>query len=214
MPLLHWSPRSPYVRKVMVAFHEKDLADAIQTTRTAADPMVPHEELMQVNPLSKIPTLEREDGPPLWDSRVIMEWADRTGKSGPRLFPDAPEQREITLRDEALGTGMLDIALPWLVELHMRPPEQRSEIQIAAWRRKLASTLDWLESHIAEIDARPFDAGHLSIGVALCYLNFRFSSEGWPNNRPALAAWHARFRERPSVIATEFRDDPRPQAAG
>ena len=32
--LLHWSPRSPYVRKVMIVAHEAGLADRIDTVRT------------------------------------------------------------------------------------------------------------------------------------------------------------------------------------
>lgn len=210
MPTLHWSPRSPYVRKAMVAIHEKGLNDRVTTIRTAADPMVPHEALMHTNPLSKIPTLEREDGPAIWDSRVICEWADANGPAGPVLFPADPEARLVTLRDEAVGSGLLDIALTLLVELRLRPAEQQSAQLAAANRRKLASVLDWLEAHIGEIGARPFDAGHIAIGVALCYLDFRFSAENWPQGRDRLAAWHAGFRERPSVRATEFQDDPRP----
>lgn len=210
MPVLHWSPRSPYVRKAMVALHEKGLADQVQTPRTAADPMVPHEGLMAVNPLSKIPTLERDGAPAIWDSRVICEWADMTGPTGPTLFPAAPEARLLALRDEATGTGLLDIALALLIETRMRPPEQQSEKLIAANRRKMTRVLDWLEANIPAIAARPFDVGHLGIGVALCYLNFRFAAEDWPATRPRLAAWHAGFCARPSVLATEFRDDPRP----
>ncbi len=210
MPMLHWSPRSPYVRKAMVALHEKGLADQVQTLRTAADPMVPHEGLMEVNPLSKIPTLERDGAPALWDSRVICEWADLTGPSGPRLFPADPETRLLALRDEATGTGLLDIALTLLIETRMRPAAQQSEALIAANRRKMTSVLDWLEANITTIAPRPFDVGHLGIGVALCYLNFRFAAEDWPGKRPQLAAWHADFCNRPSVRATEFRDDPRP----
>ncbi len=210
MTLLHWSPRSPYVRKAMVALHEKGLAESVPAMRTAADPMVPHEGLMAVNPLSKIPTLERDGASPIWDSRVICEWADMTGTTGPRLFPADPEARLLALRDEATGTGLLDIALTLLVETRMRPAEQQSEKLIAANRRKMASVLDWLEANIAAIAARPFDVGHLGIGVALCYLNFRFAADEWPAARPHLAAWHAGFCARPSVLATEFRDDPRP----
>lgn len=212
MPTLHWSPRSPYVRKAMVAIHEKGLSDKVQTVRTAADPMVPHEGLMEINPLSKIPTLEREGLPPIWDSRVICEWADATGTTGPNLFPAEPEARLAALRDEATGSGLMDLALPWLVETRMRPESQRSDQQIAAFRRKTLSTLDWLEANIDAIAARDFDVGHIAIGVALCYLDFRFSAENWPEGRPKLAAWHAGFRARPSVQATEFRDDPRPAA--
>ncbi|QPZ90909.1 glutathione S-transferase family protein [Thioclava electrotropha] len=210
MPILHWSPRSPYVRKAMVALHEKDLADKVETVRTHADPMIPHEGLMAINPLSKIPTLELEDGRVLFDSHVICEWADLESADGPQLFPADPAARLEAERDEALGTGLLDVALPWLVELKMRPEEQRSEQMLAVYRTKMNRVAHWLEGHAARLTERPFDIGHLSIGVALCYLDFRFDGEGWREGRPDLANWHAGFAERPSVQATTFRDDPRP----
>ena len=210
---LHWSPRSPYVRKAMVALYEKGLIDQVTIIRTAADPLIPHEGLMQLNPLSKIPTLEREAQSPLWDSRVIMEWADLTGTAGPQLFPADPQMRLEVLTLEAVGNGLLDIALPWLVELRMRPEEARYQPQIDAYRRKSISVFDWLEARISEIAGSGFHAGHLSIGVALKYFDFRFDAEAWRHNRPGLSAWFdERFSQRPSVLETEFRDDPRPQA--
>ncbi len=210
MPILHWSPRSPYVRKAMVALHEKGLADKVETVRTHADPMIPHEGLMAINPLSKIPTLELEDGRVLFDSHVVCEWADLESADGPQLFPAGPAARLEAERDEALGTGLLDVALPWLVELKMRPEEQRSAQMLTVYRTKMNRVADWLEGHAARLAERPFDIGHLSIGVALCYLDFRLDAEGWREGRPALAEWHAGFAERPSVQATSFRDDPRP----
>ena len=54
---LHWSPRSPYVRKVMIVAHELGLADRIETVRTVVGGTTPHRELMRENPLGKIPTL-------------------------------------------------------------------------------------------------------------------------------------------------------------
>lgn len=206
MPLLHWSPRSPYVRKVMVALHEKGLAGQVETVRTHADPLIPHPGLMALNPLSKIPTLELDDGSLLFDSHVICRWADRSGAVGPRLFPEDL----LAERDEALGTGLLDVALPWLVEARLRPAAQRSDDMITVYRTKMNRVADWLEDHVPALEARAFDIGHLSIGVALCYLDFRFEAEAWRNGRPRLAAWHAAFAARPSVQATAFRDDPRP----
>lgn len=209
MPILHWSPRSPYVRKAMVAIREKGLADRVTTLRTQADPMIPHPGLMAINPLSKIPTLELEDGRCLFDSHVICRWADMTGDTRPRLFPDGAAGLEAE-RDEALGTGLLDVALPWLVEARMRPEAQRSAQMIAVYRTKLNRIADWLETHVPRLEQRPFDIGHLSIGVALSYLDFRFQDEGWRDGRPRLAAWHRGFAARPSVQAEPFRDDPRP----
>lgn len=210
MPLLHWSPRSPYVRKVMVALHERGLADKVERVRTHADPLIPHEDLMRINPLSKIPTLELESGPTLYDSHVICAWADRQGQ-GPRLLPDDPAARLIAERDEALGTGILDVAVAWLVEAKLRPEELRSDDLLVVHRRKLRSVADYLEGYVAELRARTFDLGHLTIGVALAYLDFRFAAEDWRAGRPRLAEWHAGFSARPSVRATEFKDDPRPR---
>jgi len=209
MPLLHWSPRSPYVRKAMVALHEKGLAETVRTVRTYADPMIPHRALMQLNPLSKIPTLELEDGRVLFDSHVICRWADGEGTTGPNLFPEDAGRLDAD-RDEALGDGLLDIALAWLVETRMRPEPQRSPELVTVYRTKLQHVADWLEEQVPALDGRPFDIGHLTIGVALCYLDFRFDAEGWRKGRPELTRWHDAVSGRPSFQATIFRDDPRP----
>ncbi len=73
---LHWSPRSPFVRKVMIAAHELGLADRITCVRTVVATTRPHAALMDENPLSKIPTLVLDDGTVLYDSPVICEYLD------------------------------------------------------------------------------------------------------------------------------------------
>ncbi|WBU61670.1 glutathione S-transferase family protein [Paracoccus albus] len=212
MPILHWSPRSPFVRKAMVAIHEKGLADQIETVRTPVDPLIPLDDFMAINPLSKIPTLEREGAEPIFDSRVIMEWADHTGTTGPQLFPSDPEARWHVLSMEALGDGLLDHALLWLVETRMRPEQYRYDKQIQVYRRKLYSLADWLEPRIGDIAKRDFDAGQIALAVAFAYMDFRFAEEDWRKGRPALSQWHEQVSQRPSMVATAFRDDPRPDA--
>lgn len=208
-PLLHWSPRSPYVRRAMVALHERGLAEAVETVRTHADPMIPHDGLMRANPLSKIPTLELADGRVLYGSSVIALWADGEG-SGPQLFPTERAARLVAERDSALGEGMLDIGLSWLIETRMRPPEQQSAQLVAVYQRKLAAVADYLESYVAELRQRPLDMGHVTLAVALAYFDFRFPDVGWRTGRTALDAWFAQVSGRPSMTATAFRDDPRP----
>ena len=73
---LHWSPRSPFVRKVMIAAHELGLADRIDTVRTVVRMGRPNEALLPDNPLSKIPTLVLDDGRTLFDSLTIIEYLD------------------------------------------------------------------------------------------------------------------------------------------
>ena len=43
---LHWSPRSPFVRKVMIVVHELGLNDRIECVRTVAATTKPHLALM------------------------------------------------------------------------------------------------------------------------------------------------------------------------
>jgi glutathione S-transferase len=76
---LHWSPRSPFVRKVMVFAHEAGLAGRIETVRTMAAMTQPNRDLMRINPLGKIPTLITDDGKVLFDSTVIGAF-DRAGR--------------------------------------------------------------------------------------------------------------------------------------
>jgi glutathione S-transferase len=200
---LHWSPRSPYVRKVMIAAHEMGLADRIKTVRTIVGGTSPHPQLMKLNPLGKIPTLELEDGTVIYDSPVIIEYLD-TLHSGPKLYPSAWPERLTALRRHALGQGMLDNALPLLGE-GFRPPERQSEPHKELWRAKLRASVDALENEA--LDRGGFTVGHLAIGVALSYLDFRFADLAWRDGHPKLAAWHQAFNARPAVQANPVVDD-------
>lgn len=74
--VLHWSPRSPYVRKTTIAVHEMGLTDRVRTVRTVVGGTAQHAELMKINPLGKIPTLEIGDGTVIYNSPVVIEYLD------------------------------------------------------------------------------------------------------------------------------------------
>lgn len=202
---LHWSPRSPYVRKVMIAIHEMGLQDRIKTVRTVAGGTTPHWELMKINPIGKIPTLELPDGSAIYDSPVIIEYLD-TLHDGPKLYPSAWPERLTALRRHALGQGMLDNALPLLSE-GFRPPERQSQPHMDLWRAKLVNCVQALEAEADDLAASPFTVGHIAIGVALGYLDFRFASLCWRDGHPRLAAWQEDFDARPAVRANIPVDD-------
>src|SRR3954463_14773416 len=106
--LLHWSPRSPFVRKVMIAAHECGLADRIETVRTVVAASQPNTELMKENPQSRLPTLRIADGTVVYDSPVICEYLDMLAGGG-KLFPQAFPERLFafgppTLRDGTVRT--------------------------------------------------------------------------------------------------------------
>ena len=202
---LHWSPRSPFVRKVMIFVHEAGLLSRITCVRTVVAATAPHVGLMRENPLSKLPTLVLDDGAPIYDSRVICEYLD-TLHGEPRLFPPHFPERLPALRRQALGDGMLDFLLLWVSE-RARPAERQSAPHLAAYRAKLTASLAILEAEAMDLAAAPFGIGHIAVGAALCYLDFRFPAEDWRRQARRLAAWHEEFAARASVRATAPVDD-------
>lgn len=200
---LHWSPRSPFVRKVMIVAHERGLADRITCVRTVAASTKPHAELMKDNPLSKIPTLVLDDGVALYDSPVICEYLDALDGL-PQLFPAEPKALLTALRRQALGDGFLDL-LVLLRDERLRA--QPSELHLASAATRKAAILDYLEQDAATLALPPFSIGHIAIGCALSYLDFRYADEDWRSNRPLIASWHKGFALRPSVQATVPVDD-------
>jgi len=205
MMQLHWSPRSPYVRKVIIAAHEMGLADRLECVRTVVGGTKPHLELMTRNPLGKIPTLELEDGGVVYDSFVAIAYLD-TLHAGPKLIPAGGAAWLTALRRHALGNGMLDVALAALGE-RFRPADRRSEPHLALWHLKLRTCVEALEREAEALAVESFDLGHLAIGVALAYLDFRFDEMRWREGHPKLADWHATFNARPSVVTNPPVDD-------
>ena len=199
---LHWSPRSPFVRKVMIAAHELGLVERLTCVRTVAATTRPHAELMEENPLSKIPTLVLEDGTVLYDSRVICEYLDSL--HGPRLVPAGGSERMTALRRQALGDGFLDFLLLLRNERERAHP---SDVHLATFNTKRKAVLAALEREADALAVSPFTIGHIAIGCALSYLDFRFADFDWRAAHPRIANWHGAFAARPSVRATEPIDD-------
>ena len=199
---LHWSPRSPFVRKVMIVCHETGLVDRLSLVRTVVAMKAVNKELLSDNPLSKLPTLVLDDGTPLYDSVVICEYLDALHQ-GPRLFPTEPKAKWTALRRHALGDGLLDLLILWRNE---REREHPAEAFLEAFRTKFDATLDNLEQDAEGLAETPFGIGHVAIGCGLSYIDFRFPDLDWRRDRPRIAEWHASFSERPSVRATEARE--------
>jgi glutathione S-transferase len=201
---LHWSPRSPFVRKVMVAAHELGLVERITCVRSLAAMTTPNPAIMADNPLSKIPTLVLDDGTVLVDSRTIVEYLDALAGGG--LVPASGEARWRALSRQALADGLLDLLVLWRNE-RTKPAEQQSRAWTDAFAAKAAATFDRLEREEAERPTEGFGIGEIATGCALSYADFRFAELAWREGRPRLAAWHEGFMSRPSAQATEAVDD-------
>ncbi|MBP0464009.1 glutathione S-transferase [Roseomonas sp. PWR1] len=199
---LHWSPRSPFVRKVMVAAHELGLADRIRTVRTVVAMIKPARELLPENPLGKIPTLVLEDGTILYDSLVIIEYLDSLAGGG-RLIPSSGMARFTELRRHALANGFLDMLILWRNE---RDKPQPLPALLDAFALKTDAVLAALEAEIGAIAQGPTGIAQITLAIAGDYMDFRFPDLGWRARCPRLDAWQREFADRASMRANAIVD--------
>jgi len=204
---LHWALASPFVRKVMVVAHETGTAERLQLIETTVSMGEANTVVQRTNPLSKIPTLILEDGTSLYDSRTICEYLDSL-HTGPKLFPPAP-QRWDALRRHSLGDGLMDALILWRQE-RLKPQARQTPEWLATFARKIEVALSQLDEEADSLARRPFDIGHIALGCALGYMDFRFADVDWRAGAPRLAGWHATFEARPSAIATHPSRPSRP----
>ncbi|WP_109476126.1 glutathione S-transferase family protein [Paraburkholderia sp. C35] len=195
---VYYSPFSPFVRKVLVCAAE--LGIDVERLPSSAHPVTRDQTIVAINPLGKVPTCFADDGNVLYDSRVICEYLDATAAQ-PRLFPANGAARWQSLREQALADGMIEAALLMRYEQVIRPDGLRYQPWFDGQHEKIVSTLAQLESWVPAFGER-VDIGTISIACALSYLDLRFPDEGW-RKHAALAAWHARFCDRESMITTQ-----------
>ncbi len=196
---LHYSPLSPYARKVLLLAHERGLADQVELVQTAVSPTQPNDGYVVTNPLGKVPALDLGNGEALYDSRVIVAYLDQL-PGGPRFIPDGAA-RWPAERMQALGDGICDAALLVRYEV-LRPEAVRHQDWIQGQRRKIFQSLDHLEAHAGDL-AAPVHIGHFAVGAAIGYCYFRDVAGDILDGRPKVAAWFKAFSERPSMVATK-----------
>ncbi len=194
---LYHAAASPFVRKVMVVLHETGQLDNVEIVPAQVSPTTTGDRVLTLNPLGKLPTLVREDGPALYDSRVICRYLD--ARRGGRLYSERRIWEVLTL--EATADGIMEAALSMVYE-GRRAEGERSSGWIEAQWGKVARGLDALGDRWLSHLSGPLDMGQIAVGCALGYLDLRLGDRAWRTGRDGLAAWDAQFAQRPAMQAT------------
>jgi glutathione S-transferase len=196
MLILRTSLPSPFGRKVRIAADVAGLTDRIRIE--PADTNDPGDSLRAQNPLGKIPTLLLDDGEPLFDSRVIVEYLNDIAAQ-PVLVPPGA-QRIPALRQQALADGLMDAAILQVYEGRFRPPELRGDKWLTHQRGKMDRALAYTADHCAAPRTGVPHIGEIAQACALGYLDLRFDG-AWRAAYPALVAWLDDFARRTPAFA-------------
>jgi glutathione S-transferase len=182
---LLYSSTSPYSAKARMAATYLGLAVEAVATKTDDAPA----ELVESNPLGKIPVLIRDGQPPVFDSRAIMQYFDRETKGG--LYPRRGEKRTEAEVLEALCDGITDCLLSIVYEKRTRPPEMQHQPWIDKQWAKVVRGLDHLNANLPRT-TKKLHGGHFALAALIGYLDLRFAGQ-WEKGRGKLKAWPRKF---------------------
>ncbi len=193
---LYHSAASPFVRKVMVVLHETDQLDDVDIVDVQTTALAPDAAVKTNNPLAKIPALSRNNGPTLYDSRVICAYLDH--RAGSNLYGRSWDTKVL----EATADGIMEAAVLMTYERRLRPENMVFEPWLEAQLGKVLGACSALNDRwMAHLNG-PLDMGQIAVGCALAYLDFRHPTSNWRDGNAALAEWFAAFESRPSMQAT------------
>ena len=196
---LYKSDLSPFARKVLVVLHETgqmddlEYADVFGTTVDAGTMPV------GLNPLGKLPVLERDDGSAIYDSRVICRFLN--ARAGGKLYPEGDRLWDV-LTLEATGDGIMESAVAMVYEARVRPPEMQYQTIVDAHWVKIDRALSALNKVWIDQLSEPFNMGQVAVASALGYLDLRLDARDWRQGNDALASWFETISERASLQST------------
>ena len=201
MTLFH-NPASPFVRKVRVLLIETGQQDRVALQACMPTPVAPDAQVIQDNPVGKIPALRLADGSALHDSRVILDYLDHQHVGNPLIPRDGSARwRRLTLA--SMADGIMDAAVLVRYETAMRPAEKHWDQWLDEQRNKIRRSVAELEAEATAELTSHFDIAAISVACALGYLDFRHPDLQWRDANPKLAAWYAEISQRPSMQLTQ-----------
>lgn len=198
---LVFSRLSPYARKVLVLAHELGITDQLELVPVNVTPTNHDEVAYQHNPLGKVPTLVRDDGRRIIDSRVICDYLIDVYGGALKPYPGSEDPWDMRTR-ASVAEGLTDAAMVIRYEVALRPESLHWRDWVSAYEKKVFQALDHLENASPRIKADVLSLADIGTACALGYLDFRFAHLNWRQGRPGLTQAYSDMAKRPSLVAT------------
>ena len=200
---LLYSAASPFARLVRIALLETGL-DAIVTGQelTRVRLYSPDSDVLALNPVGRVPTLELDDGTILTESKLILDYIDALNP-GPKLLPRDGSDGWRTLAEMGQALGLLEGIVTWMRALS--PPEtQRAVEAITRESVRVNRAADAMEGAVAHgAYSGRLNAAQIALGTALGLVDPRLPVWKWRERRPCLSDWYDTIAARASFQMTE-----------
>jgi glutathione S-transferase len=202
MRLLYTSG-SPFARLVRIALLETGLeARVAKQELTRARLYSSESDVLALNPIGRVPTLELDDGTILTESKLILDYIDALN-TGPKLLPRDGSDGWRTLAEMGQALGLLEGIVTWMRAL-LPPEPQRAADAIARESARVNRAADAVEDAIRRgAYADRLDAAQIALGTALGLAEVRLPVWQWHEGRSHLSGWYDTIATRPSFQSTE-----------
>ncbi len=197
---------SPSVRIARVALIEK----GFEIEPTLVDPWADDARLRAANPSTRVPTLVLDDGTPLTECLLIVQWleATRPAPQWPSLLGQDPAAIGGVLSRAGLAIGALEASVHTIISRKVTAPVLFDETPVGLRRRRtMAESLERLEAQ-ADVLAGPAPGTRAPTLDVICavtlhdYQQMRYGGQPWLPATPGLAALSQAVRQRPSFAQT------------
>ena len=192
---------SPFVRIARVALIEKgfDLDPVI------VDPWADDARLRAANAATRVPTLVLDDGTPLTEALLIVQWLDavRPAPDSPSLLGPAAQAAGVLSR-AGVAMGAIEAAVVTIITRKVTAPVLFDETPVGLRRRRsMIEGMQRVEAQAAAIARSGSPTLDAITAVTLYdYQQLRFADQPWLPATPGLAALAATWNARASFAQT------------
>jgi glutathione S-transferase len=197
---------SPYVRIARISMIEKGL----DVEPTLVDPWADDARLRAANAATRVPTLVLDDGTPLTESLLIVQWleATRPAPDWPSLLGRDTAAVAGVLARAGVALGAIDASVHTIITRKVTAPVLFDETPVGLRRRRtMVEGLQRLEAQAATL-AGPNPGATAPTLDAICavvlydYQQLRYGDQPWLPATPGLKALAEALRQRPAFAQT------------
>lgn len=196
---------SPFVRIARISMIEKGLNPEL----TIVDPWADDVQLRQANVATRVPTLVLDDGSPLTECLLIVQWleATRPEPQWPSLM-GKPDQVNGVIARAGVAMGAIDASVITLITRKVSAPALFDETPIGLRRRRtMVEAMQRLDDYYARQDMQALASAPPTLDVVCAvtlqdYQLFRYADQPWLPDTKNLKGLSLAMRSRPSFAQT------------
>jgi glutathione S-transferase len=193
---------SPFVRIARIAMLEKGLV----VESTLVDPWADDARLRQANTATRVPTLVLDDGTPLSECLLIVQWLERTraAPEWPSLTGQGAAVAGILSRT-GIAMGAIEASTITIITRKVTAPALFDETSVGLRRRRsMVEGLQRLEALAGAISSKGTPTLDAIAAVTLYdYQQLRFADQAWLPATPRLKALAQACNTRPSFACSK-----------